>query len=48
MRFWVEGLVARYYKNHVNKKILDKMGITLQSIKMYVYIDSKTKSYQNT
>ena len=47
LRFWIEDLVARYYKNYVDGKgIEDKMGMTLQSLEMYWYISSKTKSYQ--
>ena len=43
---WVESLKARHYKNHMGrKKIKDRMGITLCSLKTYGYIDSKTKNY---
>ena len=45
MEFKVEGLVARCYKDHMSKRILDRLGITLRSLKMYGYIDSETKSY---
>ena len=45
MGFWVEGLVARCYKDHVDKKILDRIGMTLWSLETYSYIDNKTKSY---
>ena len=45
IKFWVKDLVARCYENHVSKKILDKMGMTLQSLETYGYIDSKTKNY---
>ena len=45
--FWLEGLEARHYKNHIKMKgIEDKMGMTLWSLKIYGYIDSKIKSYQ--
>ena len=44
--FWVEGLMARCYEDHVSRKILDRMGMTLRSLEMYGYFDSKTKSYQ--
>ena len=45
--FWVEGLGAKRYKNHVSrKKKIDKMVMTLQSLKTYGYISSKIKSYQ--
>ena len=45
--FWVKGLIARCYKDHVSRKrILDRMGMTLRSLQTYGYIDSKTKSYQ--
>ena len=44
--FWVKGLGARRYEDHVSRKrIKDRMGITLWSLKMYGYIGSKTKSY---
>ena len=43
----MEGLEAKYYKNHVGrKKIEDRVGIILRSLKMYGYIGSKTKNYQ--
>ena len=47
MGFGIEGLVARYYEDYVSKRILDRMGMTLRSLKTYRYIDNKTKSYQN-
>ena len=37
--------MARCYKDYLSKKILDKIGMTLQSFEMYEYISSKTKSY---
>ena len=47
LRFWVENLVARCYKNQVNGKgVKEEMGMTLRNIEMYGYIGSKTKSYQ--
>ena len=46
MRFLVESLVARYYEDHVSKRIFSKMGMTLQSLETYGYIGSKTKTYQ--
>ena len=45
MGFWVEGLVARCYKDHMSRRILDRMGMTLRSLETYGYIGSKTKSY---
>ena len=45
MRFWVKSLVARCYKDYVNRKILDRMGMTLRSLEIYGYIGSKTKNY---
>ena len=46
LRFWVEGLEIRRYKDYVSKrKILDRMGMTLQSLETYGYIGNKTKSY---
>ena len=44
--FWVEGLIARYYKDYVSKGILDRMDMILQSLETYGYIGSKTKNYQ--
>ena len=29
MGFWLEGLVARCYEDHVNRRILDRMGMIL-------------------
>ena len=46
IRFWIESLVTRCYKDHMSRKILDKMGMTLRSLETYGYIDSKTKSYR--
>ena len=46
MGFWLEGLVARCYKDHVSKRMLGRMGMTLWSLETYGYIGSKTKSYQ--
>ena len=47
LRFWLEDLEAKYYKDHVSKKrIEDKRWMTLQSLKTYRYIGSKTKNYQ--
>ena len=47
LRFWLEGLEAKYYKGHVSRKeIEDRMGITLWNLKTYRYIGSKIKSYQ--
>ena len=46
LRFWVEGLEAKHYKDHVGKKrIKDKISMTLWSHKTYGYISNKTKSY---
>ena len=46
MVFWVEGLVARCYEDHVSRKrIFRWRGMTLWSLKTYGYIGSKTKSY---
>ena len=46
LRFWVEGLGARHYENHVSRKQkVDKMDMTLRNVKMHRYIGSKTKSY---
>ena len=45
--FWVKGLGAKYYKDPMSKKgRVDRMGMTLQSLKIYGYIGCKTKSYQ--
>ena len=33
-------------RDHVNKRISSRIGMTLWSLKTYGYIDSKTKSYQ--
>ena len=47
LQFWMEGLEASRYENNISgKKIEDRMGITLQSLKIYGYIGSKIKSYQ--
>ena len=46
MRFLIEDLVARCYKDHVSRRILDRLGMTLRSFEIYRYIDNKTKSYQ--
>ena len=46
MGFQVEVLMARYYKDYMSKKMLDRIGMTLQSLKTYRYIGSKTKNYQ--
>ena len=33
-------------QDHVSKRIFNRMGMTLRSLETYVYIGSKTKSYQ--
>ena len=33
--FWLEGLVARSYVGYVGKRMLDRMGMTLWSLKTY-------------
>ena len=45
IKFWVEGLVARYYKDYMSRKILDRMNMTLRSFETYGYLGNKTKSY---
>ena len=37
--------MARYYEDYMNKRILNRISITLRSLKTYGYIDSKIKSY---
>ena len=46
IEFWVENLVARCYEDHMSRKILDRISMTLWSLETYGYIDSKTKSYR--
>ena len=39
--------MARCYKDYVDGKgVEDKIGMALQSLKMYEYISNKIKSYQ--
>ena len=47
MRFWLEGLAARCYKDHGSKRMLGRIGMILWSLETYGYIGSKTKNYQN-
>ena len=43
----MKNLKVMHYKNHMDeKKIEDRIGIALWSLKMYGYISSKTKNYQ--
>ena len=43
--FWVEGLEARHYEDHVSRnERIDKMGMTPQSLETDGYIGSKTKN----
>ena len=47
MGFWVEGWWPGVRKiTWIRRGYLDKRGMTLQSLKTYGYIGSKTKSYQ--
>ena len=46
MGFWLEGLVARCYKDHVSRRMLGRVGMTLWNLKMYRQIGSKTKGYR--
>ena len=47
LKFWVEGLKARRYKDHINRKgRVDKIEMILWSLETYRYICSKIKSYQ--
>ena len=42
----MENLEAKRYKDHLDRKrIEDRIDMTLWSLKIYGYIDSKTKSY---
>ena len=47
LEFWVKSLETKHYKDHVGRKrIENRMGTILWSLKTYEYIGSKTKSYQ--
>ena len=35
MEFWLEGPVARCYGDHVSRRMLGRMGMTLWSLKTY-------------
>ena len=35
MRFWLEDLVARCYGDHVSRRMLGRMDMTLWSLKTY-------------
>ena len=48
--FYWDGILGRkpggqVLQDHVNRIIFSRMSMTLQSLEMYGYIDSKTKSY---
>ena len=46
LRFWIKGLEAKCYKDHVNRKeIKYRMSISLRCFETYGYISNKIKSY---